>query len=310
MGDPATPRQNAWRGDTVLQAVAERLSRSATLALILSPVGLLIISATRLLIISDYNPVTASGIASSGGYVDTLLGTVIPLVPIFMPYLALILLFFNRVILGALAVAATALVSPMALSRSAAAHLAENDWHQITHAFLPITIIMIIFAICTLVLILIELVGMGFNVFFKSIATIACLVLIPAVAQLYPLPVSNSFYTVLVREPWLPAETITLSSGQKFVGYTLSDDGTWITVLKDDTRTINYYLASEIIGRQICRIGQNPPMQPLITIIPEGASASSRTQTCQTAVAERLSHPILPASPAISAKDHRTNGIQ
>ena len=79
-----------------MHAVIRRIGRSATLALLLSPVGLLLISATRLLIVSYYNPATALAILSSGGYINTLLGTIMPMVPIFMPYLALVLLFFNR----------------------------------------------------------------------------------------------------------------------------------------------------------------------------------------------------------------------
>jgi hypothetical protein len=110
--EPASPVASSWQGDRALQAITDRLSRSATIALLLSPAGLLLISATRLLIISDYNPATASAIVSSSGYVNTLLGTIIPLVPIIMPYLALILLFFNRVIIGILALLATALISP------------------------------------------------------------------------------------------------------------------------------------------------------------------------------------------------------
>src|SRR5260370_28045296 len=87
----------AWQPYRGIYDVPGRLGRSATIAFIVSPVGLLLISVVRLLIVSDYNPVTASAIVSSGGFFDTLLGTIIPLVPIFIPYLALLLLFFNLV---------------------------------------------------------------------------------------------------------------------------------------------------------------------------------------------------------------------
>ena len=87
-----------------------------TIALIVSPIGLLVISATRLLVISDYNATTATAIASSGGYVNTLLGTVIPLVPVFLPYLALLFLLFRKVILSLLTFGAAALVSPTRLT--------------------------------------------------------------------------------------------------------------------------------------------------------------------------------------------------
>lgn len=47
----------------------------------------------------------------------TLLGTIIPLVPIFAPYLALVLLFFNRVIPAILMLLATAFMSPVVTGR-------------------------------------------------------------------------------------------------------------------------------------------------------------------------------------------------
>jgi hypothetical protein len=94
---------------------------------LLSPIGLLLISATRLLIISDYNTTTATTIAASGGYVDTVLGTVMPLVPIFLPYLALALLLFKRFILSALAFGAALLVSPTRLAPlTALTHSIQN----------------------------------------------------------------------------------------------------------------------------------------------------------------------------------------
>src|ERR1700690_1266961 len=101
-----------------------RLSRSTTIALILSPVGILLISTTRLLIISNYSTSTATSIVSSGGYVNTLLGTIIPLVPIFMPYLGMVLLFLRRVIPGVLALVASIFISPITLSRNGALRLA------------------------------------------------------------------------------------------------------------------------------------------------------------------------------------------
>src|SRR5215470_2518605 len=114
------PVLRSWPGYEGIHDVTSRLWRSATIALLVSPVGLVFISVSRLLIISNYNPVTASAVASSSGYVDTLLGTVIPLIPLLLPYLALLLLFFGRVALGLLALVAVAFVSPMTVSGPAA----------------------------------------------------------------------------------------------------------------------------------------------------------------------------------------------
>jgi hypothetical protein len=101
-----------------------------SIALILSPVGLLLISAGRLIIVSDYNTTTAVTIATSGGYVDTLLGSVIPLVAIFAPYMALILLLLKRFLLSIMLFVFAAFITPSPLSLGDAARIASLDWHH------------------------------------------------------------------------------------------------------------------------------------------------------------------------------------
>ncbi|MGH7867593.1 MAG: hypothetical protein ACREP9_08165, partial [Candidatus Dormibacteraceae bacterium] len=68
-------------------------------------------------------------IASSGGFLNTLLGTVIPLVPIFMPYLALLLLLFRRFLLSVLAFAFAIFITPAPISLAATLNLAKEDWN-------------------------------------------------------------------------------------------------------------------------------------------------------------------------------------
>lgn len=101
------------------------------LTLLLSPVGILLISAGRLLIISNYNSTTATTVASSGGYVNTLLGSVIPLVPLFIPYVALLLLLFRQFMLGAIALVFTAFIAPTSLILPVTRELAIADKHQL-----------------------------------------------------------------------------------------------------------------------------------------------------------------------------------
>ena len=105
-----------------------------SIALILSPVGLLLISAARLIIVSNFNTTTAVTIASSGGFVNTLLGTVIPLVPIFMPYLALLLLLFRRFLLSVMTFVFAAFISPTSITFSEGFHLADAGWNRIVTA--------------------------------------------------------------------------------------------------------------------------------------------------------------------------------
>ena len=87
-----------------------------TITLLVSPIGLLVISATRLLVISNYSTTTAAAVASSGGYVNTILGTLIPLVPLFLPYLALLFLLFRKPALSLLTFIAAIFVSPTRLA--------------------------------------------------------------------------------------------------------------------------------------------------------------------------------------------------
>ena len=91
--------------------------RAGTITLLVSPIGLLVISATRLLVISNYSTTTAAAVASSGGYVNTILGTLISsLVPLFLPYLALLFLLFRKPALSLLTFIAAIFVSPTRLA--------------------------------------------------------------------------------------------------------------------------------------------------------------------------------------------------
>jgi hypothetical protein len=279
-GDSGQSLDRAWQPYRGIYDVPGRLSQSATIALIASPIGLLLISVIRLLIVADYNPVTASAIVSSGGYVDTLLGTIIPLVPLFVPYLALLLLFFNRVILGILALLATAFMSPVAIARQSADHLAGTDWHLITHRTWIIIVVLVLLGLVFVGLLLLEFMGLGSVVTIRTFASVTCLVLIPVVALLYPFPLSNQFYSDRIKQPWLPAEMITLASGQRFIGYVLSDNGAWIVVLDDVGRTVQHYRAAQVVSQEICQIVPTVPMPPLIPLYPAHLHSPTVTPAC------------------------------
>ena len=252
--------------------VIRRISRSTTIALLLSPVGLLLIAATRLLIISNYNPVTALAITSSQGYINTLLGTIIPIVPIYMPYLALLLLFSNRIIPSMLAFLATALISPISISQSHTLSIVREDWHLIFIGSGARHILLISIAVLFACLLVVELAGFGFTVFIRTCGTAASLALLPLIVGLYPLPINNSVYTNLVKQPWLPAETITLTSRQDVIGYVLASDGYWLEVLMADNRIIKYYRMSDITEREICQMNKGAQTRPLITLVPAQAT--------------------------------------
>ena len=90
---------------------SRRISNAVRIA-VLSPSVLVFISAVRLLIIANYDPTTASSIASSIGVVGTLLGTLIPIVPALLPVLVLAFIALRKPLLLLFAGFGTALVSP------------------------------------------------------------------------------------------------------------------------------------------------------------------------------------------------------
>jgi hypothetical protein len=258
--------------------VTRRLSRSATIALLASPAGLLLISIVRLLIVSDYSPVTASAIVSAGGYVDALLGTLIPLVPIFMPYLALLLLFVNRVILGSIALLATLVISPAAVSQAGALAYLRASWGKIEHAQPIAATAMVVLAI--LVAGLLVATVWVFRDFARTIAVMAAILLVPVMLRVYPFPFGHDYYTQLIRQPWLPAERITLDSGQNVIGYVLADSPSWLVVLRDSNRRIYYYPAQKVAALSVCQIGVAPPTRPLVTLITT-SGGSAPAEPCQ-----------------------------
>jgi hypothetical protein len=238
------------------------ISRSTTIALLLSPVGILLISITRLLIVSNYNVETALTVASSAGYVNTLVGSLIPVVPVFMPFLGLALLFLNRFILGMLAFFAVVFSSPTAITRSQAVRIVEHDGRLLAHSSA-------ILALGVAVLVVVS-----FGVMFTrtediriTLSTILGIALVPFVLLLYPLPTQGTFYAQQLQEPWLPAEDFTLTSHTEIVGYLLSRSDGWFVILSAPDRSIAYVHADDVASQQVCQIGAASRGRPLVAVI-------------------------------------------
>jgi len=171
------------------------MSRRAV-ALLLSPLGLIIISVGRLLIISDYNTTTATAIASSTGYFNTLLGTLIPLVPAFIPYIALLLLLLRQFVLSIVAFAFTAFIAPTPLAQAATRQLVFSDTRQLFSQLLGNWIFIVLVVVIGLVI--------GFAVwryldsFAEALAAVVVLVIVvfllftPLVANLPQLRLAST----------------------------------------------------------------------------------------------------------------------
>jgi hypothetical protein len=201
-----------------------------------------------------------------------------------LPYLALVLLFFNRVLLGSIALVATLLISPVAVSGS---RLVDSVRSYVSEAFsgwpaIPIAILAVIVA----ALLVGQLGSLGFRRLSRSAATIVCILLIPFAFLLYPLPSGDNYYAHLVRQPWLPAESITLTSGGSLVGYIIAEDDDWVTVLTDQSRQVRYYHPDQIATRTVCQLEKGKAEAPLISLIPAAAPSSEPPQCDQIAVSK------------------------
>jgi hypothetical protein len=243
-----------------------------SVALILSPVGLLLISVTRLLIVADYNTTTAVAIASSGGYVNTLLGTVIPLVPVILPYLAIALLIFRRFILSALTIGATLLVSPTRLGPITALNSLKDNWRHVA-ALISANLVLSIFIIFILLAINLSAFARAYGrgrMLSITLALLATAFLLPYAWSVYPIPHMSSYYEEFMSQPWLSAERITVRSGDSTIGYALTEDDHWMIVLKAEPRIIQYIPADDIVSRSVCQISSQgsatteSPLFPLL----------------------------------------------
>jgi hypothetical protein len=247
-----------------------RLQRSTTLALILSPVGILLLSVARVLIVADYNAATAAAIVTSGGYINALLGSVVPIVPILMPYVALVLLFFKRFLLGIVALVVTALISPAAVSGAQAYVIAKRDLRLISHS--SSIIVWIVELVVIGIVLLIYVILAGPSALVTSVGTISSLALALYVLQIYSFPNIASSYSELIRQPWMPAERITLSSGPPVIGYVLASTDTSLEVLLNSNRSIIFYPNGTVVREQICQVNSAPTRtRPLVTFLPPNA---------------------------------------
>jgi hypothetical protein len=241
-----------------------RLQRSSIVALALSPVGVILISATRLLIVSDYKVSTATAIVSSDGYVNTLLGTIIPIVPLLIPYLALVLLFTQRFIVGLLALAVAALVSPSVYPHAAALRLMKADVHHVWEWSLSNAYIFVLVVIACVLLVLSA--TLGISTAARTLGVLLAVALAPIALQLYPLPVGPTYYAQLLKQPWLPEERITLHARPTVLGYVLADSNVSMEVLVQEDRAVIFYPNALVTNEQICQGSPSGAGRPLLPL--------------------------------------------
>ena len=160
-----------------------------SIALILSPVGLLLISAARLIIVANFNTTTAVTIASSGGFVNTLLGTVIPLVPVFVPYVALLLLVTRHFLLSIMTFIFAAFIAPTSITAAEGLRVADEYWNRTIAAFhnYRTTALVILIAIFIAVWIYNRSFAEGLSIIVVMVAALTLLIAIPSAS--FPLQI-------------------------------------------------------------------------------------------------------------------------
>lgn len=243
-----------------------RASSQATRALLFSPVAILIASATRLLIVANYDTTTATSIAAAGGLAGTLLGTVVPLFPAFLPYVVVGLVALRRPGLAVLAGLAAAVVSPAYAPPQQAHNSAllslgevwllfrEGEWSQLWDDWRVAVIAVGAGALLALldywrkpIRALLWVVGVSAACLYSSLF----------VHTMYEVSFDKSTIPAIMRRPWVPAEEIVLNSSTVYVGYTLSTKDRWQIILRESDRTIVIVPGDAVVSREVCRLPDN-----------------------------------------------------
>lgn len=210
--------------------------------------------------------------AASGGLGQTILGTVVPLLPAFLPAALVVLAIFRQWALLFFSALATALLSPAyatvgqgwdeayPMFRSALDHVFSGQ----LHALWQDSRLLVYCAVLAFAFALWDSAQEG-GEFSKTrgvlVAGIAALTLL-FIQDVYRISSDLDTISETLRRPWLPTEVIELKSGERRVGYILTSDKEWHTVLDESTRNISYIRASDVANRTVCRAGTPPVATP------------------------------------------------
>lgn len=243
-------------------------------ALLMSPLVVLIAAATRLIVISNGDTTVASSIARAGGVTGSLLGTVIPLLPPYLPLLVLIFVLYRRLVLAAVIAFAALLVSPAYGSASdgwnhvvtivprLSAQVWNGEWKALLRDATGVSVcvaagvMLAVWGISEvrprndrfLNLFLGQVRYIGFGLFCGAICTFG--LLFSAVVYRVPFDVQNA--AQIMRRPWLPAEEIRTNEGKVIVGFVISSADGWFLVMAEDDRALRYVKADSVAERLVC----------------------------------------------------------
>lgn len=241
---------------------------------VISSVIVSIISITRLLIVSNYQTPTAIAVAEANGAVSTITGTLVPLVPVFLPLATQLLALCTLVAIivssgsrlplffaTAIAFMATILVTP---TRRSIQDISHRPFEIARVAGMWVLVLLFIMsAIAIFINVRAQVVAfITGSTFF--IMLVAIIVAVPTVATYsFPFPAEMRNIPDILRRVWLPTERIGMKDGSQHVGYVLKIDEGWATILRDSDRTIAKVKNADVVSRTICRVSP-PDKLPLI----------------------------------------------
>jgi hypothetical protein len=215
----------------------------STSALILA-----ILVAYRLLAVSNYEPATALAVAKAQGASATALGTLIPLLPPFLPLAVTI--FALLAILFALYSDYTPAINALLLAVGLllAAALISDPGAASVGGLLMDALLSGTGIIAILTIVLWAVFG---NPDLDRFALVLLAAVTLAIASAFPGSATSPDFS-MTREMWLPPETLTRRDGRIEIGYVLDQNREWTTVLTDSTRTVRIISTPEIVARAVC----------------------------------------------------------
>lgn len=276
-------------------------------ALVLSPSIILLASATRLLLISNYSTTTASTIASEVGVTGTLLGTVIPLVPPYLPVFLVAAVVTRRWVLSTFLAAGTLLISPaysagllqsweIAYNQfNMAYQLFRNEqWRELWTTY-PWAVLSASAGVVVLVLVGPSMLGASESIVglvLRLLLAVPYLLIVAALSSLltmiiqvtYQVPFNHSVVSEIGRRPWLPPEEVLLKSGAVEVGYTIKQDVNWHIVLREEDRTVIYVKSDDIVSRTGCLPQGVAPERTQLPLVPAEGSRIVTDKPCRPAI--------------------------
>jgi hypothetical protein len=261
--------------------------------LLLSPAVVVGASAVRLIVMSNYDTATATTIASSRGVTDTLLGTIVPLLPPYLPALAILFVAWRSYAMALLTCVGAAFVSPFQGVKAL-----RNAWGQIVYIDTLVRggkwgelwnswTVAVGVGLIGLVVAFVDpprwtmaprrSVVRAFwqvpRVVHALAIFVVCLTATIVIQTCFYIPRDKQTIAAILRRPWVPSERITLKNGHTLVGYTLTTKDDWQVFLVASSREIQYIPDDQVVARQVCELSPPPGLlaSPLIRLSPQAA---------------------------------------